>query len=52
MNLPARRMPGTAIPKLLTVGLVTLGLLMGGACSLLDDDSNGDRNAIRGQELE
>ncbi|MBT5567799.1 MAG: molybdate ABC transporter substrate-binding protein [Acidimicrobiaceae bacterium] len=48
MNLPARRMPGTAIPKLLTVGLVTLGLLMGGACSLLDDDSNGDRLTVFG----
>ena len=39
-------MPGTAIPKLLTVGLVTLGLLMGGACSLLDDDSNGNRLTV------
>ena len=46
MNLPARRLPGTAILKLLTVGLVTLGLLMGGACSLLDDDSNGDRLTV------
>ena len=41
MNLPALRLPGTAIMR-----LVVVGLLAAGGCSLLDDDANSDRLTV------
>ena len=41
MNLPALGLPGTAIMR-----LVVVGLLAAGGCSLLDDDANSDRLTV------
>jgi molybdate transport system substrate-binding protein len=41
VNLPARGLPGTAIMR-----LVIVGLLAAGGCSLLDDDGNSDRLTV------